>query len=65
MKLLHMALVRLHLEYGNVIWRPSLQDGITQLENIQRRATKLIPEITEMTYQERMAFLGLPSLAYG
>ena len=64
MKLLYMALVRPHLEYGNVIRIPSLQGDITQLENIQRRASKLIPEVADMTYQERMAFLGIPSLAY-
>ena len=64
MKPLYLALVRAHLEYGNVIWSPSPKGDIAQLENIHRRATKLIPEITDMTYQEKMAFLGLPSLAY-
>ena len=32
--------------------------------NIQNRATKMIPEVEDLSYKERMAFLRLPSLAY-
>ena len=41
---LYKALVRSHLEYGNVIWSPYLKRQSIQVERIQRRATKLVPE---------------------
>ena len=34
------------------------------IEKIQRRATKLIPELRDLTYQERLYMLSLPSLFY-
>ena len=34
------------------------------VESVQRRATKLIPELREQTYQERLKALRLPSLVY-
>jgi hypothetical protein len=35
-----------------------------QLENVQRRATKLIKNIQHKTYTQRLKYLGLPSLQY-
>ena len=37
-----MAMVRPYLEYGNVIWHPRFQLDKTEIEKVQRRATKLI-----------------------
>ena len=53
-----------HLEYGNVIWSPTLQSHINNLEKIQRRSTKMIPEMQDKSYEERMESMRLPSLAY-
>ena len=64
LKCLHTSLVRPHLEYGNVIWSPSLQSHINNLDKIQRRATKMIPEMQNKSYEERMESMRLPSLAY-
>ncbi len=63
MKLLFTSLVRPHLEYAAPIWNPSsIGIGkIKQIENIQRRATK-IPELKGLTYTERLFVLNLPSL---
>ena len=37
---------------------------ITALENVQRRATKLIPGYKELDYKERLIRLNLPTLSY-
>ena len=36
----------------------------TAIENVQRRATKLVPNIRNLTYTERLNYLGIPSLEY-
>ena len=35
-----------------------------EIEKVQRRATKLIPQIANLPYDERLKYLGLPSLKY-
>ena len=62
--LLYKALVRPILEYANVIWHPRLKRQSVSIERVQRRATKILPELRECTYEERMRILNLPSLKY-
>ena len=61
---LYKALVRPHLEYANCIWFPYKKKDITLIENVQRRATKLIPSLKNLSYEDRLRRLKLPSLAY-
>jgi hypothetical protein len=37
---------------------------ITAIKNVQRRATKLIPGFKDITYEERLKILKLPTLTY-
>ena len=62
--LLYTSLVRLHLEYGNAVWSPFLKSDITLIENVQRRATRYVPDINKLEYQERLEALNLPTLQY-
>ena len=61
---LYKALVRPILEYGNVIWSPHLKRQSRQIEGVQRRATKILPELRKFPYAERLKILKLPSLKY-
>jgi ribonuclease P/MRP protein subunit RPP40 len=64
MKQLFTAMVRPHLEYGNVVWHPFLRKDIQLLEGVQHRATRMVPGLSKLTYEERLKVMGLPSLAY-
>ena len=62
--LLFTSLVRTHLEYGNVIWGPFYKGDIKSVERIQRRATKMVPDIKHLSYEDRLKHLRLPSLVH-
>ena len=60
--MLFKGLVRPILEYGNTIWAPHLKRQSTEIEKVQRRATKLVREIKDKPYEVRLEILKLPSL---
>ena len=64
LKTLYKSLIRPILEYANCIWAPIYLKDIKKIENVQRRATKLVKELREMSYEERLRKLDLPTLAY-
>jgi hypothetical protein len=61
---LFKGMIRPHLEYASCVWSPSMKYLKTSIENVQRRATKLIPELKTKSYEERLRILKLPSLCY-
>ena len=56
--------LRPHLKYAAAVWNPHLEKQKEALENVQRRATKLIPGLSHMSYPDRLKELNLPTLAY-
>ena len=48
--LLYKAVVRPNLEYCIQVWRPYHNKDIDVLERIQRKATKIIPELRGHSY---------------
>ena len=59
---LYKAIVRPHLEYCIQAWRPYRKNDIDMLERIQRRATKIIPGLRDLSYEERLKKGGLTTL---
>ena len=59
---LYKSLVRPHLEYAVQAWNPYLQKDIAILEKVQRRATRMIPEIKHLPYEQRLKKLRLTTL---
>ena len=57
-----VTLIRPRLEYAATLWSPSTKKNIRRIERIQRAATKLAPTLSELTYEERLLRLGLPTL---
>ena len=51
---LYKAIVRRHLAYCIQAWSPYIRKDIDMLEKIQRRATKLIPGLRDLRYEERL-----------
>ena len=44
-RLLYVSLIRPHLEYAVPVWNPYLRKDIEKIENVQHRATRLVPSI--------------------
>ena len=63
-KKLYTCFVRPHLEYAQAIWQPHLVKQKRMIENVQIRATKLVDGFHDLTYEERLKRLGLPTLTY-
>ena len=59
---LHKTIVRQHLEHCIQTWRPYNKKDIDKLERVQRRATKLIPELKHLCYDRRLLECRLTTL---
>ena len=61
-KTLYVSLVRPHLEYAVQSWSPYFRKDIDELEKVQRRMSKLVPELKDLSYEVRCEKLGLSTL---
>ena len=58
------GLVRPILEYAQSVWSPKSKRLISDIEDVQRRGSKLIPGFYNLSYPERLRRLKMPTLAY-
>ena len=63
-KHLYKSLVRPHIEYASPVWSPITKEDIKRIESVQRRATKLVPELSQLSYTDRLIALKLPTLEF-
>jgi len=61
---LYKSLVRVHFDYATAVWSPYKQKEIELVESVQRRATKQLPGMKNLPYEERLKSLNLPTLSY-
>ena len=53
MKKILTSMICPRMEYAAVVWSPNAKKGIRKLERIQRVSTKMVPEVSELTYEDR------------
>ena len=63
-KYLYKSLIRPHLEYASVAWFARFKYSEDMIERVQRRATKIVPELKHLSYSTRLEVLELPSLSF-
>lgn len=61
---LYKALCRSHFDYATSVWAPDSVRQIEQIEGVQRRATKYLPGMRDMCYEQRLRKLGLTTLTH-
>ena len=61
-RLLYVSLVRPHLEFTVPVWNPYLRKDIEKLEEIQLKATRLVPKLRKKEYDDRLKNLRLTTL---
>jgi hypothetical protein len=64
LKQMFIAFCRPKLEFNCCVWSPHHLGLISQIENVQRRYTKRIPDLQNLPYAERLKRLGMESLEY-
>ena len=50
------------LEYNSSVWSPASVKDILRIEGVQRKFTKRVPGLSELTYYSRLKTLSLESL---
>ena len=63
-KILYTTFVRPYLEYAQVVWSPKLCKHINLIESVQRRATKTVGALKNLSYEERLQFMNIPTLKF-
>ena len=60
---LYVTFIRPLLEFAIPVWSPYLKGDCEDIERVQHRATKLVPEISNFKYEDRLIALDLTTLS--
>jgi len=60
--LIYKTYIRPRMEYCVQAWSPHLKKDIECLERVQRAATKRVQGLRHLPYEDRLVYLGLPTL---
>ena len=52
------------MEYAAAVWSPYTKKDIELIENVQRRATKQVPSLKQLSYTDRLKKLKMPTRKY-
>ena len=63
-KKLYTSVIRPYREYAVQVWNPRLFGDTERFEKIHRRATEITSKLNKISYDLRIAELGLTSLKY-
>ena len=63
-KIIFKSFIRPHLEYAIPVWRPYYNKDIKMIESVQRRASRLVPELKRLHYDERLLHLNLTKMVF-
>ena len=61
---LYKTMIRSHLEYAAPVWSPHTWKLAEEIEKVPRRATKRVPGLRDLSYEQRLRKLKLPTLVY-
>ena len=61
-RLLYVSLVRPHLKFVVPVWNPKLKKDVEKLEGVQHKATRLVPNLRKISYEDRLRELKLTTL---
>ena len=56
------TMIRPKLEYTEVIWSPHKKKHVLKIEKLHRIATKMVPELKDLTYEERLKEIEISTL---
>ena len=62
--LLFKVMMQSVLEYCKIALGSHYKTDQKKIEQVQRRATRLVPSLRHLTYQERLEKLDMPNLSY-
>jgi hypothetical protein len=55
---------KLTISKTGTVWSPYTKKDIELIENVQRRATKQVPSLKQLSYTDRLKKLKMPMLKY-
>ena len=59
---MYISLVRPYLDYAVSVWNPNFKKDIELIEGVQRMTTKLVKELKNLSYEERIVKLNSTTL---